>query len=455
MRAGRDDLEIILVVVHVAGPALLGRGGGSGGRFALVRPVRPRLRLRLRITAMARPTEAVFPIERTIVVVDAVSPAVPASVPSCIDPPLAIFAAVVLLDGFGVFRPAVVGDLRVPGSMRSGPGKPTIIRGGFQRVIIRVRGGRFRPPLMLSGRPELFLAIGGPGRHPHVLLGIAAEGLGRHRTMVICIRMMQRWIVEAVHGGMRMGMRRMMSVTVTVTMTVTLSLRMRLRMRLRKILRMGLRVRSGIILRLGLRTRLRKILRMRRRISLRISLSRRIECFFRRDQSGIGVFVRQSSMRRIGRGPGEIDDLFAEAGAAFTRSEGLSLEDHMDRDGRLLALGIEPDPGDQGGQCIFKPRILLVLPFDLAVQQVPLDPFEVGMQILLLHRDAPLLLVADLEQQLLFRQLHVGPLIAFPRLGLSRCAFLDLGQGEAHIGRRHLGVRVEARGRVVHATIER
>lgn len=57
------------------------------------------------------------------------------------------------------------------------------------------------------------------------------------------------------------------------------------------------------------------------------------------------MFVRQSSMRRIRRSTGEIDDLFVQAGASFTRSEGLPLKDHVYCRGRLLALGIEPDAG--------------------------------------------------------------------------------------------------------------
>lgn len=76
------------------------------------------------------------------------------------------------------------------------------------------------------------------------------------------------------------------------------------------------------------------------------------------------------------------------------------------------------------------------------------------MQILLLHRDALPLLFADLEQQLLFRQRHFGPLRAFPRLVLSRGAFLDLGQDEAHTGGRDIGMSVEARSGIMHATIE-
>lgn len=153
--------------------------------------------------------------------------------------------------------------------------------------------------------------------------------------------------------------------------------------------------------------------------------------------------MRRSSMRRVSWGTDKIIDLSVEAGASFTSSDGLSFEDHMDRCCHPSPPWVRPFPSGQRSQCIFELRIEPVLQFDLAVDNIPLDALKVVSKILLLHRDALLLLVADFEQQVLFRQLHVGPLIATPCLGLSRVALLDFGEGEAHTRGRDVGMSVE------------
>lgn len=155
----------------------------------------------LGLTAMIRPTEGIFPIETMIMVVVAVSAAVPAAVPTRMRLPSTISPTFMMLGMFTVFVTLMIGELGVSGSIGRGPGKPTLIRDGFQTLIIRVLGMFFigLDPFMARVRRRLERGL-------DVLFGKAVEELGWGRTSVVCISEMSREIAETLVVRMRLSL---------------------------------------------------------------------------------------------------------------------------------------------------------------------------------------------------------------------------------------------------------
>lgn len=151
--------------------------------------------------------------------------------------------------------------------------------------------------------------------------------------------------------------------------------------------------------------------------------------------------------------PEKISHLFVEAPASFPRADGLSLEDDIDQHGCPCPGRVPPFFGDQRSQRVFELRIEPVLRFDLAVDNFPLDAPKIRRQIFLLHRDALPLLVPDNDLQILFRQLHFGPVVSSPFVGLPW--LLGFGEGETDEFGRDVGWRIQARTGIADAMIAR